>query len=620
MNAISKSDPEPISAQELRRILSSHATFANLSDQAFEGLAGIADRVFVPGGTLIARSGEAIEDAFIVEYGRTRLQINETFAMNGGRGESIGILSVLMQKPFVGDCFALRDTKLIRLRGSDLLQVLAANPELIVALSRYADDAIRRSLGMRVSPYRPRAFAVLPVREDPRMREAADNLFQAFKGVAGPGCLIDSRRLRDICGGDVSESHAFEKARDRLITWCEAREAEGHFLMFVCDPAETSWTRWCAKQTDQIVIIAGADAADQVERINRQFAGRSVAGLAVKVDLVLVQNADNKVPRGTGAWLALECLQRHHHVRLGNTADFQRAARRMSERAIGVVLGGGGARGIAHLGVLQALDEAGVPIDAISGTSMGAVMAACYAKGWSPKQILDLASRFISSSRALMDLDFPMVAFLRGRKLDNILKTLFGTMDIMDLWLPHYCISSSLSKGQMKLHDRGLAWLSLRASCSYPGVFPPVHADGQLLVDGGIVDNVPMEIMEAQCKGGTVIAVDVGGGGADDLAFGERKARSGWKLLRDRLSPMASRERFANIFQILVWSTTLSSKKTLQQIVENNRVDLFLAPPLQGFQVIGFDAHEKLFEVGYKYARRRLAVWEGLPQALGREP
>ena len=86
MNAISKSDPEPISAKELRRILSSHATFANLSDKAFEGLAGIADRVFVPGGTLIARSGEAIEDAFIVEYGRTRLQVNETFALNGGRG------------------------------------------------------------------------------------------------------------------------------------------------------------------------------------------------------------------------------------------------------------------------------------------------------------------------------------------------------------------------------------------------------------------------------------------------------------------------------------------------------------------------------------------------------
>jgi NTE family protein/lysophospholipid hydrolase len=616
---ISTHHPEPISAKELRDILATHETFAKLSDSAFAALAGIADRVFIPGGTFIIKSGEAIEDAFIVEYGRVRLNVGEKSALNGGRGETIGLLAVLMQKPFVGDFFALRDTKLIRLRGSELLQVMAANPELIVALARYADDALRRSLGIRGSINRPQAYAVLPTSADPRMRQVAESLFQALNDTAGPGSLVDNRRLHDICGRDVSEASAFESARNRLINWCEEQEAQGRFLLFVCDPSETSWTRWCLNQTDRIVLITDAEATDMVDGINRKFADHTVAGAPVRVDLMLVQKQGADQPRGTGAWMKLACRQRHYHVRLGHTTDFQRAARRMSARPLGVVLGGGGARGFAHLGVLQALEEAGVPIDIIGGTSMGAVMAGCYARGRSPHQILDVARNFFTHSRALIDLDFPMVSILRGRKLDNLLKSLFGDMDISDLWLPYYCISSSISKGQMILHDRGLLWQSVRASCSLPGVFPPVQTDGQLLVDGGLVDNVPTTIMEAQCEGGKIIAVDVGIGDAE-FVLGRRKNISGWGLLRERLSLHSSRKRFANIFQILVQSTTFSSKWSMHQLLAKKRADLVLTPPVNEYQVLSFEAHEKLFEIGDEYTQRPLAAREGLPQIAKGNP
>jgi predicted acylesterase/phospholipase RssA len=243
-------------------------------------------------------------------------------------------------------------------------------------------------------------------------------------------------------------------------------------------------------------------------------------------------------------------------------------------------------------------------------------MAAFYARGWSPKRILEMASEVFTDSRAVMDLDFPMVSFLRGHKLDSVLQHLFGDMDISDLWLPYYCISSSLSDGQMMLHDRGPVWKSIRASCSLPGVFPPVQAEGQLLVDGGIVNNVPMDIMQNQCRGGTVVAVDVGGGGAGDLVLGDREGISGWGLLRNRINPISSNERIANIFQILVWSTTLSSKKYLQQLLAEGRVDLFLTPPVQEFQLLGFDAYEKLYEIGYEYTRKQLAEWECLQQVV----
>ena len=118
-----------------------------------------------------------------------------------------------------------------------------------------------------------------------------------------------------------------------------------------------------------------------------------------------------------------------------------------------------------------------------------------------------------------------------------------------------------------------------------------------------------MDIMGKRCEGGTVIAIDGGGGGAGDLELGDFAGASGWSLLRNRLNPITPNEQIANIFQILMWATTLSSKQYLQQLVATGHVDLFLTPPVQGFQLLGFDAYEKLYQIDYEYTRKQLAEW-----------
>ena len=366
-------------------------------------------------------------------------------------------------------------------------------------------------------------------------------LLQAFSAIAGPGTLVDSARLADILGQRPSEREDFERHRRRLSAWCGEQETAGRFLLFVCDPEETTWTRWCLEQTDRIVVAVRGDATSEVERVERLFAGRTVAGAPVKVDLLLLHDEGTELPRGTRPWLELDCRRRHHHVRRGHMADFQRAARRMTERAVGVVLGGGGARALAHIGVLEALEEAGIPVDAVGGTSMGSVVAAAHAFGWSAKRIVDSMKDRMANSRAIMDLDLPVRALLGGRKLDRVLQYAFGDVDIADLWIPYYCITANLSEARMMVHDRGPLWQLVRASCSLPGIFPPVRVKGQLLVDGGIVNNVPMDIMERECAGGTVIAVDVAGGGGRSLKLKEGEGMSGWGVLRNAESAVIQR-------------------------------------------------------------------------------
>ena len=620
MDKTLKIHPEKISANELRDVLSSCTAFSGFSEKDYNSLAKDANRVFAPAGALLLKQGEFTEIVTVLEHGRFVACIparsGETLTLELGRGEVLALATSLAGEPIYTDLYALRDSTVINLPCKAFFACLAASPELIKDYTRWAIDQSRKLVGQKSLPSRPQAFALLPTSNAPQIRESAVSLMQAFSETAGQGHLIDSQRVQEALGCDPSKENEFERVRPQLTAWLEEQEAEGRFLLFVCDPTETIWTRWCLRQTDRIIVAAMAEDTTEIERIDQMFDGRKVAETDLKVDLILVRDENTELPCGSKAWMNLKCRRRHNQVRQGNENDFQRATRRIGDRAVGLVLGGGGARGLAHIGVLQALEEAGVPVDVIGGTSMGAVMAAAYARGWTPQKILEFSSKTFTDTKAIRDLDFPMISILAGRKLNSRLQSFFEEIDIADLWLPYFCISASLSEGEMMVHEQGLLWEKVRASCSLPGVFPPVRADGQLLVDGGVMNNVPMDVMENRCRGGTVIAVNVGGGGAKGLASSTHWDDTGWSQLRHRLSPTSSNGHVANIFDVLLWTTTLSSKRYLQQLVESDRVDLYLTPPVQEFELLGFDAYEELYRIGYEYACKQLAEWDGLSRIV----
>ena len=179
-------------------------------------------------------------------------------------------------------------------------------------------------------------------------------------------------------------------------------------------------------------------------------------------------------------------------------------------------------------------------------------MAAAYARGWAPSKILEFASETFSKTNAVTDLDLPMISILAGRKLNRRMQEFFEEIDITDLWRSFFCISASLSEREMVVHDKGLLWERVRASCSLPGIYPPVWVDGQLLVDGGVMNNVPIDVMDRRCTGGTVIAVNVGGGGASGLASSNYWNYSGWGHLRHRLTSKSEKKHVTNIIESII--------------------------------------------------------------------
>jgi len=272
-----------------------------------------------------------------------------------------------------------------------------------------------------------------------------------------------------------------------------------------------------------------------------------------------------------------------------------------------LVFSGGGARGFAHIGVIKALRDAAIPIDVIGGASMGAIIAAQHASGFEVDAMIELNRRSFSGSQ-LSDLTVPAVALRKARSTVRRLQSMFGERQIEDLPLRYFCTSSDLTHARVCVHDRGPVWLWTRASCSIPGLTPPIASGGSLLVDGGLLNNLPADIMRQRCNG-SVIAVNVTP--TVDLTTDAPlvAAMSGWPHLWRMLFSGSGQRPFPNIAQILSRTVLVASVSDAQSQARYS--DLYLAPALDGIGMGSFDAIDRTVEAGYRHAAERIAVWSG---------
>jgi NTE family protein len=313
--------------------------------------------------------------------------------------------------------------------------------------------------------------------------------------------------------------------------------------------------------------------------------------------LVLLHPGGARVSGDTSRWLRARRVDEHHHLRWNSDDDFARLARFLAGRAIGLVLGGGGARGFAHIGVLRAMREANVPIDMVGGTSMGASMAAQFALGWSPKRMLEENRRVWVKLRPQKDYTLPFVSVLSSRLAERCAKLMYG-----DLWLRFFCVSSDLSRASAVVHDSGSLLTALTASAAVAGIIPPVLLDGRLLCDGAFLNNVPADVMrERGC--GRVIASEVTV--EEDEAFTCERVPTPWEIVRGKLR--RRRVKFPSIVEIMLRASMLASSRRQDDAVKT--ADLVFHPPINEFGLLDFDAIERLEQVGYEHARQQIEAW-----------
>ena len=165
----------------------------------------------------------------------------------------------------------------------------------------------------------------------------------------------------------------------------------------------------------------------------------------------------------------------------------------MSRKKVGLALGGGAARGLAHIGVLEVLEKEGIPIDMIAGTSMGAIIGGVYAKTGNAKAMKPVAISFgFRKMRYFSDFTIPRTGIIKGRRIEDELKTVIGAnTEFHDLRIPFSCVAVDIDNGEEVVIKEGKVWEAMRASSSIPVIFTLAKWQGRNLVDGGLMNPVP---------------------------------------------------------------------------------------------------------------------------------
>jgi NTE family protein len=364
-------------------------------------------------------------------------------------------------------------------------------------------------------------------------------------------------------------------------------------------------------------LLASSQASPNRSPIEQACLDGSTDATRARQTLVILHPANETFAEGTRRLLEIRPgVHRHFHICMDRDKDLGRLARFLSNQAIGLVLAGGGARGLAHIGVFRALEEAGIPIDAVGGTSIGSVMGASLAFDWGWQRICDENKpRFLSNPTS--DFNYlPFVSLLAGRKLDRILEaSAMGGKDIEDLWLPFFCVSSNYTQACEHVHTRGNLKRAVMSSMAIPGVFPPVINGNDLLVDGGVFNNMPVDVM-ARAGVRTILAVDLRRQDQTVAPLDFDQVPGTWALLMDHLKPKARRRyRIPSMLTTLIAMATLSSNQKVKTLTDD--VDLLFNPDVSQFGMLEWKSFDLLVEAGYRHARERLAKhW---PLAVSRD-
>jgi predicted acylesterase/phospholipase RssA/CRP-like cAMP-binding protein len=605
-------------APELTAFLADIPFFASLDEATRHELAGQLEPVHVTAGDVIFRQGDPGTGLYLVVSGRLRVLVAadgaERMLYDVGRGAILGEMAALTDRPRAATVQAVRDSDLLLLRVSSFTALLERSPALVTGMIRLLADrvlAVDRLLTVDRPQAAPpvRTIAVVGAGHNPRAATMVAGRLAAQLARTGSVFRVDADAVARHLGPRASARGPGDPGRAELTGWLHAVERDHDHVIYQPDAEDTAWSRLCLSQADVVLLVASAGDDPSLGAVE----ARALATGALRCELALLHEGDPAQTSATARWLERRPVVDHHHLRVARPGDVARLARMITGTACGLVLGGGGARGIAHLGVMRALEEAGVPIDLVGGTSMGAIMAGLYARGLADSERVRVVTTIARHGRRLVTPTLPLVALSAGRYMDRILTEHLTATPIEDLPVRFFCVSTSLTRAEAVIHERGPLWAAVRASLALPGIWPPIYAAGELLIDGGVIDNVPVDVMRSRIGNGSIIAVDVSPEVEPLTVAPFAHGLSGWRVLGRRLNPFVPAHPVPDIADILTRSTGLSQVRHRRVTLDDHRVDLLLRPPVAGFGVLDFKGGIALIEAGYRYAAEALAK-SGLPE------
>jgi len=576
--------------------------FGIIDHEVISLIDALTEWVSLPAGQLLFDEGDDGDAAYLVATGRLSVfkqdaAGEEVLIGQLGRGDIVGELSLIDGEPRSATVYAVRDTRLIRFSREAYELLLDQYPRVGLAVAKMAMG--RQRVESSNAAARGRSFVVVAATEGVDI----DDFAAQFVAQLGPTARsVSAADIDALLGQHDAAQMGDDVGALRLDYTLEQLEARPDELVYLIDETWTPWSKRALRWTDTVVLVADATKQPSVAARERELWRLLESQKHPSVSLVLLHPEGTELPRGTPRWLRDRDVATHHHVRRGDEAHMARLARLLAGRATSVVLGGGGARGFAHLGVFDVLDELGVPIDMIAGTSIGSIMAIGRGFGWSNEHTVSTA---IDAFTGFMDYTLPTTSLLKGGKITALLREIIGDVDITDLWIPYYCVSTNITRASIRYHDAGDLVTAIRASISIPGVLPPVPIDGELFVDGGVLDNVPVEEMRRRNPSGSIVAIDVS-------PVDGPVANEDYGLSVSGIASTRARRHGGgppSLVSTMVRCSLVGSVGARERVVREGLADLYLDVDVEGGEMLDFSGGAQVAADAADSTRATLAAW-----------
>jgi len=589
-----------------------------------------------------------------------------------GQGESVGELEVMTESVRPATLHAIRDTELAKFPRTLFNSLAQEHPGITIKISKIIASRMRSLVEDPVfvqgkekttgatnnkvsSTINLRTVAILPVTAGVPVIEFASRLTNALTQIGATNGVTSLNHAAIL---NHLGRHAFSRmGKLKLSQYLADLEEKYGLVLYVADTNVNSpWTQTCISQADCILLVGLAEGSPAIGEYERFLLGMKTTA---RKELVLL-HADRFSPQGlTRAWLRNRVWINggHHHVQMAFRSssvpvhpqarkfgsalkqrvqviqaeiqkytsrrvrqtplysaetpfkgDFHRIARRLCGKSIGLVLGGGGARGISQVGIIRALEEAGIPIDIIGGTSIGAFIGALYARDADVVPMYGRAKKFAgrmaSMWRFALDLTYPSASYTTGHEFNRGIFKTFGNTQIEDFWLEYYCNTTNISKSRSEIHTSGYAWRYVRASMSLAGLLPPLCDEGSMLLDGGYVDNLTVSHMKS-LGADVIFAIDVGSLDDDTpQTFGD--SLSGFWAFANRWNPFSSFPNPPTLAEIQARLAYVSSVDALERAKTTPGCH-YMRPPIDDYGTLDFGKFDEIYQVGYKFGQEYLA-------------
>ncbi|XP_078285748.1 patatin-like phospholipase domain-containing protein 6 isoform X1 [Rhinoraja longicauda] len=691
---ISKSDFYEIMREQPNVVLSTAHSVAVRMSPFVRQMDFAIDWMAVEAGRALYRQADRSDCTYIVLNGRLRSVIRKS---NGkkelvgeyGRGDLIGVVEALTHQPRATTMHAVRDSELAKLPEGTLNNIKRRYPQVVTRLIHLLGQKILGNLQQVHGPFPGSSLglstassadvtnptsnlstvAVLPVCDDVPIAAFAMDLMHALNAI-GPTLLMTSDIIRQRLGASALDSiHEY-----RLSAWLAQQEDLHRIVLYQTDYSMTPWTQRCIRQADCILIVGLGDQEPTLGLLEQMLENTAVRALK---QLILLHKEDGPSPSRTVEWLNMRSwCSGHFHIKCPRRifsrrslqkltelyekvfqkpadrhSDFSRLARILTGNTIALVLGGGGARGCSHVGVIKAMEESGIPVDIVGGTSIGSFIGALYAEERSAvgtkQRAKEWANAMNSVFKTVLDLTYPITSMLSGSAFNTSIADVFEDKQIEDLWIPYFNVTTDITASAMRVHKDGCIWRYVRASASYVPYLPPLcdpkdghllvdgcyvnnvpgslwryvrasmslsgylpplcdPKDGHLLMDGGYTNNLPADI--AKTMGAkTVIAIDVGSRDETELCnYGD--SLSGWWLLWKRLNPWAEKVKVPDMSEIQSRLAYVSCVRQLE-VVKSSAYCEYIRPPIDRFKTMDFGKFDEIYNLGYQYGKVVFGNW-----------